>query len=313
MNVDRNRARGAGTDYGSEGWGFKSSRARHLLGHDSARMNFRLLLFVSALSCVLCDQPVAATQRGSFDRPPYYDGKVNVGVTPTGWTPIAFRSDPASLDPTPDRSPALAALLDSLREEMGRLDLRAVPVDPSQSGAPDVRFGARRGGTEADGTPRSPTEIDLVEPRRMNFEVEGPSKKWREALRVASADSVRVVVSIQLGFDEHWVRQKDWKGNKTIALGTGRAMAIPWLTSLDDPVQVLQITGALLTTDGRVVRVGAEGLIARRTGMGASVLGAQEVLTEDDLQDAFSPEGEAGPSWRLALRALVAGLLGQAK
>ena len=301
-----------------EGYSFSGERSnhladRHLLCHDPARMKRRLLLFVCALSAVFCGHASAATHRGSFDRPPYYDGKVNVAVTPTGWTPIAFRSDPAALDPTPDRSPALAALLDSLREEMGRLGLRVVPVDPRQSGAPDVRFGARRGGTETDGTPRSPEEIDPAEPRRMNFEVEGPSKKWREALGVANADSVRAVLTIQLGFDEHWVRQKDWKGNKTIALGTGRAMAIPWLTLLDDPVQVLQVTGALLTTDGRVVRVGAEGLIARRTGMGASVLGAQEVLTEDDLRDVFATEGGTGPVWRLALRALVAGLLGQSK
>ena len=32
MNIDLSPPRAAGTDYGSEGWGFKSSRARHFSG-----------------------------------------------------------------------------------------------------------------------------------------------------------------------------------------------------------------------------------------------------------------------------------------
>ena len=53
-------------------------------------------------------------------------------------------------------------------------------------------------------------------------------------------------------------------------------MPLTWLTSLDDPVQVLQLTGVLVAPDGRVLRVGAEGVLARRTGMAASMAGAQE-------------------------------------
>jgi len=118
------------------------------------------------------------------------------------------------------------------------------------------------------------------------------------------------VLAIQLGFSEQWVRQTMWKGSKAIEIGTGRAMPVRWLTSLDDPVQVLQLTGAVLTSSSKVLRVGVEGLLARRTGMTASVLGAQEVLTEEELAALGGRPASGGdPVWRSALRDLVRGLL----
>jgi hypothetical protein len=219
-----------------------------------------------------------------------------------------------SLDPTPDRSPGLAEVLDSLRTEIGRLGLTtALATDPRLAGGPDVYFGARRGGVGPDGTPRGPDEVDPAEPRKMAFEVEGPSKAWKEAARKAAGDGVRAIVTVQLGFGDHWIRQQDWKGNKAIGLGSGRSMPVAWLTSLDDPVQVLQLTGALVTAEGKVLRVGAEGLIARRTGMAASVAGAQEVLREEELQALTAPGPAGEPVWRTALRALVAGLIEESR
>jgi hypothetical protein len=137
----------------------------------------------------------------------------------------------------------------------------------------------------------------------MNFEVEGPGKAWKEHVTRAAGDSLGAVLVIQLGFSDQWVRQTSWKGSKSIEIGTGRAVPVTWLTSLDDPVQVLQLTGALITPAGKVMRVGAEGLMARRTGMAASMAGGQEVLTEKDLA-TLEPS-----TWRDALRDLVTGLM----
>ena len=247
----------------------------------------------------------AGSTRGSFERPPYADGKRGA-APPVGHLPVAFRAEPGSLDPTPERSPVLAALIDSLNARLTEWGATR-PLSGVGRG-PDIRFGVRRGGIGDDGIPRAPSEIDTREPRRMTFEVEGPSKGWRETVRAAAGDSITAVITIQLGFDEYWMRQTSWKGSKAIELGTGRSMPVAWLTSLDDPVQVLQITGALISRDGKVLRVGAEGLIARRTGMAASVAGAQEVLTEEDLAALFAPEAGT-PPWRAALRSLVEGLL----
>lgn len=263
------------------------------------------------LACLLAGVAGAATTRGNLDRPPYYDGKLKVAVRPAAHVPVKYRVVPGSLDPTPARSKALAAVLDSLNSELSRLGLTvALAADMGTQRPPDVTFGCRRGGTEPNGTPRASDEVDPTEPRRMAFRLEDASKPWRELVRLAAGDSLRAIVCVQLGFDEYWVRQKDWKGNKVIDLGSTRSMPLTWLTSLDDPVQVLQLTAALVAPDGRVIRVGAEGLLARRTGMTASMVGAQEILTEDDLRTLTEPgpDGSA-PVWRAALRELVSRLL----
>jgi hypothetical protein len=39
----------------------------------------------------------------------------------------------------------------------------------------------------------------------------------------------------------------------------------PWLTSLETPVAVLQLTGALVDQDGKAIRIGAEAFQAKRT------------------------------------------------
>lgn len=266
---------------------------------------------LALLALVAAGPADAATTRGSFDRPPYFHGRLPVVKGAIAHVAVGFRDEPGSLDPTPDRSPALAALLDSLRTELDRLALtRPLPGgDWPMKDAPDVRFGARRGGTGPDGIPRSPDEIDASEPRRMTFEVEGPGRAWKDRVGRSAGDSVGAIVVVQLGFSEHWVRQVNWKGAKSIELGAGRAMPVAWLTSLDDPVQVLELTGAVLDPSGKVLRVGCEGLLARRTGLGASALGAQEVLTEPELEALSAPLEGGVPAWRAALRALVAGLL----
>jgi hypothetical protein len=260
-------------------------------------------MFLVLLLAAIPAAASAGIQRGNFDRAPFYDGKVPGGLARVAHAPVGYRSDVGSLDPTPAKSPALAAMMDSLRAELGRLrpGLQLAFEAPA-SGSPDVYFGARRGGVGADGAILGPTEIDPREPRRMAFDVETPGKTWRE--RVSAAGPADAVLVIQLGFGELWVRQADWKGNKQIEIGTGRKVPVTWLTSLDDPVQVLQLTGALVSREGKLLRLGAEGIAARRTGMTASVLGAQEVFTEADLAPLA---GES--AWREALRALVEGLL----
>lgn len=280
------------------------------LGKELPLLRAIACLIVLALT-VLAAPAHAAGQRGNFDRPPYYDGKPKGAVKPAAHVGVRYRTEPGSLDPTPERSKALTAVLDSLNAELSRLGLTvALASDPSQERAPDVAFGCRRGGTGSDGMPLAASEIDTREPRRMAFEVEDASKQWREQVKAAAGESVKGIVSVQLGFGEYWVRQKDWKGNKVIDLGSTRSMPITWLTSLDDPVQVLQLTGVLVAPDGRVLRVGAEGLLARRTGMAASMAGAQEVLTEEELKRLTEPSATgAGPVWRAALRDLVTGLL----
>lgn len=272
---------------------------------------FRRVRLVVVLLGLLAAVPASpATSRGNFDRPPFYEGRIKAKTPPAVHSQVTYRYEPGSLDPTPKRSSTLGAILDSLNAEIDRLGMtRPLPLDKGTRGAPDVAFGVRRGGVDAQGMPLTPDDIDHREPRRMCFVVEGPSKAWRDSVRAVGGDTIRAIVTVQLGFGEYWVRQKDAKGNKRIDLGVGRGMEVPWLTSLDDPVQVLQLTGALVSPEGRVMRVGAEGLTARRTGTTASMAGAQEALTDNDLRGVTEAAPGADPVWRTALRELVTSLL----
>jgi hypothetical protein len=90
---------------------------------------------------------------------------------------------------------------------------------------------------------------------------------------------------------QYWPHQRNLRGDKEVRLGTGHAVRVPWLTALDQPVQVLQLTGALVDPSGRAERVGAEGLVARRTNLLLLSVGVFELLT--DARRGASPWGGA--------------------
>lgn len=267
-----------------------------------------------ALALLLAAAPAHAdSKRGSFDRAPFYHGKPAAGVSRVAHVAPVFVST-GTLQADPAKSAALREVLDGLAAELDSLGLTTAVALPEQ-GAPRVTFGCYSGEPGPDGAIVPEDECDPTT-RRMRFAVTDPSKAWRESLRAATGDSLQGVLVFDLSFGQYWLRQKDWKGNKQIELGTGHRMPVPWLTSLDDPVEVLQLSAALVTADGKVVRVGSEGLIARRTGMTASVFGAQEILTEDDLATLRTLRREDLPGtprvWQAAVRTLVERLLSPA-
>ena len=116
---------------------------------------------------------------------------------------------------------------------------------------------------------------------------------------------------------DYFIRQKGLRGSKEVELGTGYTVSLPWLTGLETPVSVLQLTGALMNPDGTAVRIGAEGMLARQTGMLAGAIGAQRIITEKDvaeLRTARRTDLAGQPLvWQVALRNLVAGLTGRAE
>jgi hypothetical protein len=246
-----------------------------------------------------------ASVRGSFDRAPFYAGPAPAAGRAFAHAPVRFVTETGSLDPDPKRSPALAALVDSLNAELDRMGLSSHrPLD--RKGGPVIRFGCVRG--DDAGVTQPSDECDPTEPRRMRFAIEEPNRGWRDRWVALAGDSLDGVLVIQLSFGSYWVRSQGWRNDKSIEIGTARSQPVAWLTSLDDPVQVLQLTGAVVTAKGKVGRVGAEGLLARRTGLIASALGAREVLAEDELGGLLASEGNVPPVWRAALWDLVRGL-----
>ncbi len=251
----------------------------------------------------------ADSKRGSFDRAPFQHGKPVAAARVAHLAPVFVPTD--DLQKAPHSSPALAAVLDSIATELaaiGRTRAIALPA----AGAPRVTFGCFSGEPNAQGEMIPEGECDPAT-RRMRFSVVDPSKAWRETWKASAGDTLDAVIVLDLSFGQYWVRQQDWKGHKAIELGSGHRAPVAWLTSLDDPVEVLQLSAALVTRDGKVARVASEGLIARRTGMMASMLGAQEILTEDDLAALRDRRRDdlpgTPPVWRAAVRALVERLL----
>lgn len=142
-----------------------------------------------------------------------------------------------------------------------------------------------------------------------------PSRDWAEGTAAAldriGADHV-LVISVEIS--EYWPRQRNLRGEKEIELGTSHTVPLPWMTALDRPMQVLQLTGAIVDRSGRAVRIGAEGLLARRTGVLAGAAGFQALITDDEVARLLDARREDLPGsplvWEVVLENLVSLLTG---
>lgn len=199
------------------------------------------------------------------------------------------------------------AYLDSLADS-----LRLVPLGVAKTARPfippDVRFGCERGPDGCAATNGA---------RVMRLGMDLPSSQWTGAhypvLDSAGAGQALLIV-LEVG--NYWVAQTNLRGSKAVELGSGYVVPVPWLTSLDSPVSVLQLTGALVGRDAKAIRLGAEGIFARRTPFKLSALapGSELTIRNEDVQEAASLRRDdlAGQplAWRVALRTLVVQLSG---
>lgn len=255
---------------------------------------------------------------------PVRDANVRVGIHPVHFQPRDGQS--AVFEPSVLAGRPVAALiaemndyLDSLTTANATTPIRLVDgrrisaVPPTAHGiAPDVRFGCITEGNLPgnDCVARGDSALGRTDLQRMQLSVGRPSPDWvewtREAMTGANVTHT-LVITLEVG--EHLLRQRGLLGRKQLELGTGYTVEQPWLTSLSTPVQVLQLTGVLIDRDGRAVRIGAEGIVARRTRLLLSAAGAQELITDDDVNAARTVKRTDLPgeplAWRVALRTLV--------
>jgi hypothetical protein len=151
----------------------------------------------------------------------------------------------------------------------------------------------------------------------MRLAVGRPSTGWIEwAAAAADRASAQAILVLSLETGQYWTRQHGiFAGRKSVELGTDYSQPVPWLTSLDTPAHVLQITGALIGRDGRAIRIGAEGLFARRTNVLLSSVGAQAQLTDEDIERVRTLRRDELPgrplAWQAAIRTLVRELTGR--
>jgi hypothetical protein len=255
-----------------------------------------------------------------LEHPPWYAGdRVSAGTRIVHF-PISYQrgnQGAPSFDPSGAPGTPIAALLGDMNRYLDSLGVttRASATGAVRGTPPDVMFGCVTDAT-GDCAPDPLGEpVDLAR-RTLRLAIARPSDSWVEAVRPigASAGASRTLL-ITLEVGQYWTRQRNLRGSKEVELGTGYAVDVPWLTSLETPVTVLQLTGALLAPDGDAVRIGAEGLFPRRTRLLVSAIGGQELLSDDDVERVRTLRREDLPGaplvWQAALRNLLAELTGR--
>ncbi len=292
----------------------------------------RVFLFGAALGSLLstgCATTGATFGSGVGDafltRSPYYAGtRVDPTIDPaipTGHLPIAYQrgaSQPAIFDPPESAMAELLGRMNDVLDASG-VTRRLVPGDsPEASGSgrtpPDVQFHCVTESGMPDGDCAIDADTALGRGQQtMRLAVARPSPEWITwASGLADEAGVERILVITLEVGQYLPRQRGLAGTKEVDLGTGHVARLTWLTSLETPVSVIQLTGALIGRDGRAIRIGAEGLAAKRTPMAISAIGAQALITEQDVAALLEARRDDLPdsplAWQVGLRSLVAQL-----
>jgi hypothetical protein len=269
-----------------------------------------------------CASAGSTYQSGVGDRlvehPPYYAGARVTPGTRAGHFPIAYQRGSTQspiFEPEGGRGTPMSALVAEMNAYLDSLGASARLTSVSRGTAPDVQFGCE---TDASGDCIERQDGALGRTGPLKIAVGRPSEDWIAGAR-AAMDSAGVgstlVLTLEIG--DYFLRQRGLAGHKEVELGTGYTIDFPWVTSLETPVTVLQLTGALIGPDGKAIRIGAEGLYARRTRLVISAIRGQELLGDEDVERLRTARREELPGkplvWQVAIRNLVGQLTGRAE
>jgi hypothetical protein len=289
------------------------------------------LLLLGSVACATTGATFNSGVGDAFpEHPPYYGGTARAAVASDasrlGYLPIVFQrgaSQSEIFDPRAAPGTPTAALLAEMNAYLdtlvgnGAVAVRIAAPAGSGLTPPDVRFGC----LTDTGLPDDDCTVDASSAlgrgrQQMKLAVGRPSPEW--TLRAGEAMSARgasraLVVTLEIG--QMLLRQSALRGDKELELGTGHTARLPWLTSLETPVSVLQLTGALVDREGKAIRIGAEAFHPKRTPFLLSGAGAQALLRDEDVNEARAARREDLPgrplAWQVALRNLVAQLTGR--
>lgn len=265
-----------------------------------------------------------------LEHPPYYAGVplevVRGDSTRIGHLPIAFQrgaSQAPIFDPRNGSGSQIDRLLDEMNAYLDSLGVSTRLVEGRRVSAvaravtntpPDVRFGciSALGIPGNDCAERGDSALGRGR-QAMQLSVGRPSLEWVDWIAKVGEDNQTartLVITLEVG--QYLTRQEGWRGTKILELGTDHRVQLPWLTSLETPVTVLQLTGVLVNRDGKAVRIGAEGLCARRSALLVSAVAGQELLSEADVEALRTTKRDDLPqapiAWQVALRELVSRL-----
>ena len=282
------------------------------------RRRFHLSSFFLCVVTVGCATTGATFNSGVGDKfmdaPPFYAGRTVAPESRIVLLPINYQRgslQPATFQPDAPAGSPMAGLLADMNAYLLTLG-GMVPSSATLPGTqPDVMFGC-----PADPAGDCLDDTNHTGGRLFRLAVGRPSQSWIAAasslIDSSGADHL-LVLSVEIS--NYYPRQRNIVGAKEVLLGTGYSMELPWLTSLDDPVQTIQLTGVLVQRDGKAVRIGAEGMLARRTSLPLSAIGVQHMVTDEDIARLRTLRRDDLPGrplvWQLAVRYVVSQLTGR--
>ncbi len=260
------------------------------------------------------------------ERAPFYAGQgtlpAELALTPPGIVPITFErgSTRAAFDPPDGDGTPLAALLVQMNAFLDSLPTRAgapavklrgaggiVAVAPAGIGpAPNVSFGCNAVADYARFDCPNANDTSGVRPALTRLAVTSPSGEWIEwASGTLSNNRLPAFLLLRLELGLYQPRVNPARREKWVELGTDYSVPLPWLTPINEPLTVVQLTGALVGADGSVIRMGAEGLYlayARR-------LTGPEIIENNDIRALQTLRRDDLPRrplvWQVAMREMV--------
>jgi hypothetical protein len=263
------------------------------------------LLLSILIGCAGIADRMQSTDRKFIDEPPYYREFGNKPIPPKAsirFLPMGVKEENEWW------SPSLLPLMTEMDKWIRQSDWfpsTAFDQLPHQE-APEISFGARAFIEEHDPEDED-TSIDSDQSLLL---VRQPSARWRRLWQDSLNTQGNYVVMIHLGLSAYPVNQKDWKGNKEVLLGSGYAMDVPWLTSMDEPAPVVHVVGALLAPDGHIVRAGAEGFFSKNPGGLLGLIGWNRWIDDKDIDTILTTHRrkdfpDEPLAWKTAVRELV--------
>lgn len=182
-------------------------------------------------------------------------------------------------------APILAALNGALANDSCCRLLTAAALPP---GAPHVYVGS------ADGEMAPPEAQDQILPQDrfppMVMHVRRPGAAWQQAVAdLLAREGATHAMLVSLGVSQY-PKGREGVFGKKVMLGTGHEEPVRFLTAEDKLLEVLQLTGVLVNAQGQVVRVGAEGILARDTPFAAQVFDVEKALDDRTLRAVLATE-----------------------
>jgi hypothetical protein len=247
-----------------------------------------LILMVSSLLDITLAQHAFELNKGSF----YHTFDKNARVTESSrlvHTPLMFDKEMSEEFFYQNREVILQPLIEIMNQHLDSLAWSEPMAGAVQNnGLPWLFVGSSEAETAPPATRMMRDDHDEYPP--MVLYLDKPSRDWRQSFAaMMNEQQADYAILLWVGLTEY---PKADKGlfKKKVVLGTGYEREIRFLSAVDKPVEVLQLTGVLLDKNGNVVRAGAEGFLHEDSPFWVQVLDAGTTVDDNAIRKLFTEE-----------------------